>query len=145
MIQKQAYAKRPRWILLQIPACTTAHSGAGVLKAMHESYRNLMFLERESCHVVVSTMMYEEFFFFLNGWNVLTALLTKRLGFRQMEPNSQLVFIHQHIFLLMPTRQHGTGCFRKAFLSFWVFLSPFSVSLRSKTCLSWKFNVLKCN
>lgn len=31
---------------------------------------------------------------------------------QQVEPSSQLVFIDQHNFLLMPTRHGGTACFR---------------------------------
>lgn len=107
MIQKQAYVKRARWILLQIPSCPIEHLGAGILQAMHESYKNLMFLERDSCHIFVSTMIAWRGVF--DGWNILTALLMQKLGFRQVEPSSQLVFIHQHIFLLMPTRRCGTG------------------------------------
>lgn len=124
MIQKQAYVKRPRWILLQIPSCPTEHLGAEVLQALHESYKNLMFLERETCQVFIHHDAWSTFLFF-DGWNVSTALLIQILGFRQKEPNSQLVFIHQHIFLLMPTRQHGTGCFRSLFYNlgvFWVYL-----------------------
>lgn len=136
--------KRPRWILLQIPSCPIAHLGAGVLQAMHESYKNLMFLERDSCLVFVSTMIAWRGVF--DGWNILTALLMQRLGFRQMEANSQLVFIHQHIFLLMPTRQRGTGCFRSLFFyNLRSFFGLFTMSLGSKTCLSLKLSVLKCN
>lgn len=64
MIQKQAYVKRPRWILLQIPSCPTEHLGAEVLQAMHESYKNLMFLERETCQVFIHHDAWSFFFFF---------------------------------------------------------------------------------
>lgn len=88
----------------------------------------------------VHKWLHEEFFCF-DGWNVLTTLQMQILGFRQMEPNSQLVFI----FPLIQTRQRGTGCFRSLFLSFRVFFGLFTISLGSKTCLSWEFNVLKCD